>query len=106
MTNTTSTRTAAIDDLDNFLFFTVEEASTPHPARTRCYVHYYWLTDAQGRIAFYNPRDGNGERQLPGYGSAQANRSESTHLMVRDTEWATDVVFLPVVFAPEVHSYQ
>lgn len=84
---------------EDFVFVPVEKATVSPGGIVMCYKDRYWAVDAQGRIAFYNPKRRNGRRQSRDLGSPQCNAQEAIARNVMEScDWAVDAVFLPFVF--------
>ncbi len=79
--------------IEDFEFVTVEEASRPLEGIVSVLLHRWWLTDDQGRIAFYRPQGkcvGGGPQCNPSVAIAE-------HLAEK-YEWATGIEQIPIVF--------
>jgi len=77
----------------DFEFVTIEEAARPLEGVVSVLLHRWWLTDDQGRIAFYRP-------SAPCVGGGpQCNPSVAiANHLVEKYEWATGIEQIPIVF--------
>lgn len=87
--------------LDDYVWKTVEEISTPRPGPHDIALDWWWPVDAEGRVAFYNPLNRHtGQRQRT-YGSPQGNKDEKvSRLLSRHDPWAVDVIQIPIAYIP------
>lgn len=88
--------------VDDFVFVTIADATTPHMGLHMIYTDYWWAVDAQERIGFLNPRvrcDPR-RRQFPGRGIPQCNAHRAIVERVgrSASTWFVEARQIPAVF--------
>ena len=87
--------------VDDYVWLTREEAEKPVGGLCMVFIDYWWAVDKDGRVAFFNPRLGNGKRRArDNFVSPQCNHSEAISRKVAQScapDIFVDVVQIPMV---------
>ncbi|AVO25047.1 hypothetical protein KHQ84_gp116 [Rhodococcus phage Finch] len=87
---------------ENYVWKTPEELAVPIAGQVTVYLDSWWLTDSEGRVAFWNPPVPAGRRPTYGreYGAPQCNSNKRIGELRCNGSLFTGLVQLPIVFVP------
>lgn len=85
---------------DDYVFIPFEKAYFPREGVFDHYVDKYWLVHPEKGLAFYNPKNRNGNRSRK-FGAPQCNDSKAiVYSVAKHAEWPHEIRQIPLVFVP------